>query len=138
MDPQGTRQIDIDPILVAALKSSASWTGAAAQTAARKIADETFRIDWDDGAGEAWIRLISGGEVKAYISVEVPLMLAVEGVGTGKDVDPSLQVIIMQDVEQPVLAASTEVLHQIFGKSDRLSRLDITSFSGNDLWYATV
>lgn len=49
--------IDIDDTLQLALDAASSWTSAAALNLARAIG-ENGAIDWDDGAGESWIRVI--------------------------------------------------------------------------------
>ena len=70
--------IDIDDTLQLALDAASSWTSAAALNLARAIGEDGA-IDWDDGAGESWIRVIDrDGRVVAFVSVDLPFVMVEE------------------------------------------------------------
>jgi hypothetical protein len=138
MPAREARQNNIDNNLLAAHRDSGAWTPAAAQAAARRIAAERSVVDWDDGAGEGWIRLLAGTAVEAYVSVAVPLLIAASSAGIPEELRPVLQTILVEDLDSPELCATVNVLEAVFGASGRIADLDPAAFSANDLWYATV
>lgn len=130
--------IDIDDTLQLALDAASSWTSAAALNLARAIGEDGA-IDWDDGAGESWIRVIDrDGRVVAFVSVDLPFVMVEEAAVPSDGSLSSFPHVVVPDLAEPALAATGQVLRDVFGNSPRLDIIDPNAFSANDLWYTTV
>lgn len=130
--------INIDSDLAHATTVASDWSREAAHATASTLAiSASARIDWDDGAGEQWLRILKAHRVIALVSVQVPLVIA-EGPRRTADAPERVVVIHVSDFDEPEIAASKETLASAFGSSERFHILDTVGFSVNDLWYATV
>jgi hypothetical protein len=131
--------IDLDETLRLARAMAATWSSVSALHLAREIGrDPGWTIDWDAGAGESWARLINDGRVVAFVSVVLPLVIIEESAARiGTQYETALPIVVA-DLEAPVLSASRKALDDAFGESDRFDVIELTQFSANDLWYATI
>jgi hypothetical protein len=131
--------LNIDRYLVGAREASGSWTGLAAVEVARGIGGHPDAvIDWDEGAGESWVRLIVGGVVVAYVSTDLPLVIIDRDMAGIDQLDPKVESILVESMENAELSGSKAALEAAFGHSRRLDLLNKEWFSADDLWYATV
>lgn len=131
--------INIDADLARAWEAASDWSIEAARATADSLARSAFaKIDWDDGAGEQWLRVLDDHQVVALVSARLPLVIF-EGPGTAVSGIPGkITVIHVGDLDGAEIAASEEMLTSVFGSADRFHVLDTEGFSANELWYATV
>jgi hypothetical protein len=96
--------------------------------------------DWERG-DEMWARVLSGEEVSAIISVEMPLVILKGKHRYLADLlqnDLELfQVAVVEQFDEPALETSRDALEQIFNRS-LSENLEYDSLSVDDLWWATV
>ena len=51
-------------------------------------------VDWDNDAGEAWVRVVVESAVVAYVSTEMPLAIIVAGLAETSELAPPVQSIV--------------------------------------------
>ncbi|MEV4324294.1 hypothetical protein AB0J37_18840 [Microbispora rosea] len=132
--------IDISQPLTLAHRSQ-SWTIAAAVEAAATVASHVRgEVDWDEGAGEEWARVILEGESIFMISMAMPFAIASLSVPEDAIQNDLIQVVWVPSLGSPVLTCDPEALEAGFGdlKSRSSVSLAIGGFSAKDLWYITV
>lgn len=104
---------------------------------------EGLRCEWDQAAGEDWIRLLKTSMVLALLWVPGPLVIATTG---HHDIDDEIERVTGLAVEQinvahidsPVLSLRADAIGQIW--EDRewpTGAVDPAALSAHDLWYAT-
>jgi hypothetical protein len=131
--------INIDTYLVLAREAAGSWTATSAADVARSIGGhQNAVIDWDEGAGECWVRLVVGKAVVAYVSTVLPLAIIERHLAETSKLDPKVQSIVVGAMADPELSSSEAAVETAFGHSRRLDMLNREQFSADDLWYATV
>ncbi|GAA2114363.1 hypothetical protein [Streptomyces synnematoformans] len=130
--------IDIDATLRRASRGVSTWSPEAARASAALIASgPQVRIDWDESAGENWLRIVDETHVVALVSVAFPFALIQKAPGVKRPEGEIVSVVVdgLDDVE---LECSSETLVEVYGNFDRLRTLNSGGFSANDLWYVTV
>ena len=132
--------MNIDTYLLRAREAAGSWSATAAVEAARALGGGRPEavIDWDDGAGESWVRLLAGNTVIAYVSTVVPLAMITGQSAETTGLDSVAQSITVSSMTDPELSSSQAAIETAFGPSERFGLLDLEQFSADDLWYATV
>lgn len=131
--------IDIDETLRLARAKATTWASASALQLAGEVGrGRGWTVDWDAGAGESWARLIDDDRVVAFVSVVLPIVLIEESATSADAQYGTALPIVVTALEAPVLSVSRKSLGDAFGESDRLNVIELTHFSANDLWYATV
>lgn len=115
----------------------------AALPASTVPAFEGLRCEWDQSAGEDWIRLLKTSMVLALLWVPGPLVIATTG---HHDIDDEIERITGLAVEQinvahidsPVLSLRADAIGQIWGDREwPTGAIDPAAMSAHDLWYAT-
>jgi hypothetical protein len=130
---------NIDHYLIEAREDAGNWAAETATSVARGlIGHHDATIDWDEGAGESWIRLVVGGAVVAYVSAVLPLAIVERRLALAGRHDPRVELIEVEGVGNPELCCSDAALRTAFGDSRRFELLNNEQFSADDLWYATV
>lgn len=131
--------INIDEHLLKAREVAGSWTAATATEVAQAIGRRCEAvIDWDEGAGESWVRLVIGRAVVAYVSTVLPLAIIERRLAETGELDPKVHSIVVGAMADPELSSSEAAVEIAFGQSSRLDMLNRDGFSADDLWYATV
>lgn len=131
--------IRIENRLILARKAATGWGVARANEFARGLKFQSSAVmDWDEGAGESWVRLIVDDAVVAYISVILPLVILCRGAMRLGEPDPRVQEIVVETMENRELSTAKSALEAAFGASPRLDTFDAEGFSADELWYATV
>lgn len=131
--------ISIDKDLEHAASGASDWSSDAARAAADSLARRrSAKVDWDDGAGEEWLRVVDDHHVAALVSARIPLAIIEVAGDTDAGMPPQVAAINVHDLDETELSASLEALAEAFGSPARFHALDLSGFSGNDLWYATV
>ncbi|WP_433200402.1 hypothetical protein ACQP00_28715 [Dactylosporangium sp. CS-047395] len=95
-------------------------------------------IDWDEGAGESWVRLIVDNAVVAYVSIVLPLVILERDATRFSEPDSKVKKIVVEAMASRELSSAKEVLVATFGDSPRLDTFNAEQFSADELWYATV
>lgn len=131
--------IDIDALLADAQAHRGEWNVATARdVAGALIHGQNAKIDWDEGAGETWLRIVVAGTVRAYVSTTIPLaMIQHDFIANGPPVERA-RVVAVDRLDSPELRCSDSVLEAVFGNPKRFDVLNTQEFSADDLWYATV
>ena len=131
--------MNIDKHLLAASKVATSWSAALATEFARGLGVHSEPvIDWDDGAGESWVRLIVGNAVVAYVSTVFPVAIIERNSAPVNEPDSKVQKIMVEAMASRELSSAKGALEAAFGDSPRLDALNTERFSADELWYATV
>lgn len=133
--------IDVTSQLIAAMIGRDDWSHGRVLGNARAISVRAMGyIDWDQDAGEEWIRIIVGARVCTFISTAVPLGFLSEASRGSLDVSAChFKIITVPDMNASVLACAPDVLRAAFGESAVDSpALDADCFSAEQLWFATV
>lgn len=131
--------ISIDDSLRRAASAASAWSPRIAREVANTIARGlTADVDWDEGAGEEWLRVMDGPRQLALVSIKVPFAFISTNAEGSKSSATEIVTIDIDDFDKVQLSCSPLILAEVFGSSDRLDALDSESFSANDLWYSTV
>jgi hypothetical protein len=102
-----------------------------------------LRCEWDEPAGEEWIRLLKTSTVLALLWVPGPLVIATTG---HHDIDDEIERVTGLTVEQvnvahidsPVLGLRPDAIGQIWPDREwPTGSVDPAAMSAHDLWYAT-
>jgi hypothetical protein len=102
-----------------------------------------LRCEWDQPAGEEWVRLLKTSMVLALLWVPGPLVIATTG---HHDIDDEIERVTGLAVEQvnvahidsPVLSLRVDVVGRIWPDRDwPTGAIDPAALSAHDLWYAT-
>lgn len=132
--------IDISEILAKAVLVRERWTEAAAHDFFKSVAKSLFAdIDWDEDAGEQWARFVRGNAVVALAWVPAPLLLADAELAPDLGVlAASEMTVLLPSLTAVGITAGPQILLVAFGDRAQSVALDVSSFSAEDLWYATV
>lgn len=129
----------IDESLRRAASSAAAWSSGAAREMALSFARSSgVEVDWDDGAGEEWLRVLDGSRVMALVSVKLPLAFIRGDASERIETFDDISLITVSDFDDPRLSCAPVILEEGFGATRRFESIDAGGFSANDLWYATV
>jgi hypothetical protein len=98
------------------------------------------RLDWDEGAGEAWARLVIGDDLAALISLEWPLVLVRASLehytGNGPELEGA-ETFPVSDFDDRRYSID-DVLTEGLGIVVTDAEFDPRHFSLKELWWATV
>ncbi|MFG2091911.1 MULTISPECIES: hypothetical protein [unclassified Spirillospora] len=126
----------IEDALHRALLVAGTWSALTAQSMASDLArDMSAEVDWDENAGETWLRVIAGKQVVGLISTVLPFAFIQENTMAKEE---GMVIVTVDDFNYPQLSCSLSTLNNAFDVPERLQLLDLEKFSVNDLWYATV
>jgi hypothetical protein len=133
--------IDVGSSLRAVMEVGRDWSADRALEIARSIAtDAGGDVDWDDEAGEEWVRVVRANRPIAVLLCARPLAFAVEEVADAlRRACVDLEVIVVPAMDEPILTSDHDVLAALFG--DRVldsEAFAAESFSVEELWFATV
>jgi hypothetical protein len=131
--------IDISGSLSAA--STRSWSTDLAAGALRWLSQniDGSAVDWDQGSGEEWGRIVVGSRLVALVCARVPLVILADGASTASpDGVPGGPVaLIVPSMDSACLSVSPDILEAVFGRS--VSReLAYDAVSAEDLAWATI
>ena len=129
-------RLDLTNPLVRAAERRGSWSATLASLVAWTIAlTHSLSVDWDCDAGEGWLTILSDGSPVAYLSAEIPLAIAVPGVGPWPHV---LEAVEVQDLTSTSMTCSPGSLEATFGRVPDAAAFDPSDFTAQNLWYATI
>lgn len=127
--------VDISPLLT--LLPSITWDLPTALAVAGDLACLSgLSVDHDQGAGEAWIRLVSETDAFAYIHTLYRVVIAAPGLLVGPRMS-ELVILLSVPLDAQCMTATVEALDSAFPGSSS-NAVFSTVFSADDLWYATV
>ncbi len=133
--------IDVTSQLVVSELRRVDWSPDRALDGARAVSARVRGYtDWDEDAGEGWIRILVGTEVLALVSVAVPIGFIREKSNEGLDLSMSgLDLIAVPHIDARVLTCTRDAIAEAFGESAASClALDVRGFSAEELWFATV
>src|SRR4051794_33400054 len=102
-----------------------------------------MRVEWDENAGEEWLRILKTSMVLALVWVPGPLVIATSG---HHEIVDEIERITGHTVEQlavphldsPVLALRPDRLNELWPDREwPTGAVDPSALSAHDLWYAT-
>jgi hypothetical protein len=131
----GTRMTDLTTILKVTTNAVSSKD--AGDELARRLAElEGLQIDHDDGAGETWIRLLNGQEIRAFVHTARPMLMVAKGMATVvHDTERGLQIVEFQQADAKEFCADLDVLKSWCARDVAQDVVDHVAFSALDLWY---
>lgn len=134
--------VDLTNFLRGAVSRSSDWSSTRALALGQRIQQRLHgsQIDWDDEAGEEWIRILLGGRPVAIISTVFPVVFYRPDGATAvlaESSSPSLALLEAEDWDgaRYTVSDATGVLPA--GKAWS-PEIDPSAFSINDLWWMTV
>jgi hypothetical protein len=129
---------DITSHLAAALAGTTQWSRESfiglLESVAAAVNDAS--IDWDEGAGENWGRVLVGSEVMAIVFRLHPLMI-VRSTLHDYDVPAGVVVLVVDDMSADVFSVDRNVAEKLAGRA-LSSDWNAGQFSIDALWWATV
>lgn len=98
------------------------------------------QLEWDDGAGEDWARVLAGGRVVVLVCMLGPLLIVTGDIAADvAGIAAKLLVISVPSIDDEILECQGESLRAAFGEQGwDETDFDMTCFSAGDLWYMTV
>ena len=103
-----------------------------------------MRVDWDEPAGEEWLRILKTSMVLGLVWVPGPLVVATSGHHEIVDAverltGTSVEQIAVPHLDSPVLRLQTARLGEVWPDREwPVGAIDPECLSAHDLWYATV
>ncbi|WP_437968480.1 hypothetical protein WMF04_03945 [Sorangium sp. So ce260] len=96
-------------------------------------------VDWDRDAGEDWGRVLAGDEVVAYVWTRAPFVVLTEALQavSGELESMRIKTLVVPDMQEKCLTTNREIVDAWAGHATS-EVLSLTSFSADDLWWATV
>lgn len=133
--------IDITPVLDSFISSRPGWQPELSVQVASAIARELVtHLNWDEGAGEDWARVLLKHQAGVMIFMAGPLVVASLDVAQRVTmVTGDVPVVTVPALDTAVLSCKAETLRAAFG--DRVwnhPALDAERFSADELWFCTV
>ena len=130
--------MDITTLLEKAVASTIVWSGETFIGLLHSLAAgvDGASIDWDEGAGENWGRLLVGDEVIAMVFRPRPLMV-VRSPLSEHDASAGVPVLAVEDMSAEVFSAERAVVERLVDRAIS-SDWDDAKFSVDELWWATV
>jgi hypothetical protein len=104
----------------------------------------SMRVDWDEAAGEDWLRILKTSMVLGLVWVPGPLVIATSGHHEIVDeverlTGTTVRQVAVPHLDSPVLCLQTDRVGEIWpGRDWPAEAVDPTCLSAHDLWYATV
>jgi len=143
--PSMMSTVDLTPLLLAAPQSRSAWSKAKLREATSCILERLpgTTLDWDDGAGEEWGRVLQDKTVRALFHVQSPLVFMLTRYLTERLTNDlreiGIHVMSVDDLEAKRYRLDNSRLTDIFpGRSWPYDAVDPNKLSVLDLWWATV
>jgi len=102
-----------------------------------------MRVEWDQAAGEDWLRVLKTSLVLALVWVPGPLVIATSGHHEIVDeierlTGVTVEQIAVPHIDSPVLSLRPDRLAELWPDRDwPVGAVDPSALSAHDLWYAT-
>lgn len=137
-----TPTIDLTNFLRGAVSRTSDWSSTSALSLGQRIQQRLpgSELDWDDEAGEEWIRILLGGRAVTIISTVFPVVFYRPDGATAvlaESASPSLALMEAEDWDGARYAVSDTTAVLPAGKPWSPD-IDPSAFSINDLWWMTV
>jgi hypothetical protein len=103
-----------------------------------------MRVDWDESAGEEWLRILKTSMVLGLVWVPGPLVIATSGHHEIVDeverwTETSVEQVAVPHLDSPVLRLQVQHIGDVWpGLEWPVDAIDPECLSAHDLWYATV
>lgn len=122
---------------------SSSWSPSRARETLERLraAFGEARLDWDEGAGEDWGRILVEQRAVVLVSMLVPLALVCGTVPAPVLAMLELEkvtALVSQRCDQREFASDLETLKRVFRRTEWSEAVDPHCFSANELWWVTV
>lgn len=133
--------IDVTSQLAVAVINRVGWSPERALDSARTISSQVRGdLDWDQDAGEEWVRVLLGVRVVALVSIVIPFGFILKASNANADFSASsLELVSVPDMDAPVLTCTPDALVAALGERTVSSpAVDVDGFSAEELWFATV
>ena len=138
MVPQELRlkMIDITPYL----SSLKAWKASEAVELVNRIKKSfpNTRVDWDEGAGENWISVISDGVKLAVININVRFAIVLSGSTLKEELRPYVTYIEISTWHEPRLKVDESLVKMLSGRDKISQNVRLDQISADDLWWATI
>src|SRR3954447_13938980 len=128
----------------AAARSRGPWPmRALVEAVATDPALQGMRVEWDEDAGEEWLRILKTSMVLGLVWVPGPLVVATSGHHEIVDeverlTATTVEQIAVPHLDSPVLCLRADRLEEIWpGREWPREAIDPGCLSAHDLWYAT-
>jgi len=95
-------------------------------------------LDWDDGAGEDWARLLDDDQVLAIICMDRPLIFTFHDVPPYNAEVAALHCVQVDDIDDVNFSCDLGTLMAVFPVGFPMDDWDSDAFSAGDLWWATI
>jgi hypothetical protein len=130
--------MNISPVIEAAASSAMAWSRETFTTVLNTLAASVDGaiIDWDEGAGENWGRVLLRSEVVAIVCRRHPLMV-VKSTFDYHEVPAGIYILIVDDMSSQVFTVERSAVEKLIGRAVS-TNLDAAACSIDDIWWATA
>lgn len=133
--------MDVTNRMIQAAKLSRTWCPSDVVAYASRLASRypAAELDWDQGAGENWCRVMSKGVVKALVCALFPFAVITGDYNAEGDSESSEEAVILvavMDFDQSAVTVDRAALESLFGRPVS-TEVDTREMSVNDLWWCT-
>jgi hypothetical protein len=136
---------NLTPYLLEARLRSTSWTNADFQRLVSNLLESVGEssLDWDQGAGEGWARILVGNQVVAIVRFDEPLVFLLDRYLTGSLANElqehKIVLVRTGDMDSKTYKLDVESIRDIFPNLQwPYEAIDPGELSVLDLWWATV
>jgi len=133
--------VDITAPIKAARDRADAWSWDRSVAAIRSFADHNgLTLDWDQGAGEAWARLIDAGRPVALLWTRIPFGFVDPRAIELKRVlrQAAIEFVELPDFDEPILRLDIRDVEPVVDASRWPDAVVPARLSASDLWWATV
>lgn len=97
-------------------------------------------LDWDQDAGECWVRFLRKNEVFIYVRVDMPVVIILSTYASKIESILSRWIVIISvpDMDAQLFFLDRSKIGQFFPDTIWSSEVDPSLFSIDELWYTTV
>ena len=133
--------VDLTSIIQEAKQRSPDWSTKSVWNSLKRISQkiENAQIEWDEGSGEDWGRVLSKGEVCAIVYRNFPLVIVLEKhIGSVSEDLENVVVVDIQDFETRKYRINKDKINSFFPPDRWSDTVSPGNFSIRELWWTTV
>lgn len=133
--------IDITPWVKTAREAAGNWDWTQLVSRIRMLAaSEGWAVDWDQGAGEAWARVLDGTSPVALVWTAIPFAFVHPRASELRRLlaGSGVEILELSDFDEPILRLDPDALNEVIEFKRWPEVITPSRLSASDLWWATV
>ncbi|MBU2603046.1 MAG: hypothetical protein KKA32_12920 [Actinobacteria bacterium] len=132
--------IDLNPVLESVARGKGGWRVEDAELIAVTVLvrEKELMVDWDRGAGERWIRLVSRTDVLVLVTTAPIVFVLTPSAIRVAEFPDYVDVVEAASLDASLYRCREDLVECVFPGVTSSLGFDASSFSVMDLWYSTI